>query len=267
MSWGLGGAGIQPGIQPAGLLPQAPNGELSRNPRNRADGGIRQSISSQLLTCRAPPARVLYGETNPSLMRLVVPALALSFTAFRTATDAELLVNAFRTPPPLVLPATLTRMAPPQFTVDEMCRAAGLKHGLPPSFIKGVIAAESAFEPTAVSPKGAIGLMQLMPETAREMGATDPMDPAQNIDAGATYLSQLMALWHEPSIPSACNCRLQRRAGKRGQVSLDPAVQGNAELCEAGARVLPVFQNKAAFLKIVGQVKACPTQLLCGDAK
>jgi len=113
--------------------------------------------------------------------------------ALRTAADSELLINAFRTLPPPVLPRSLTHMTPPVFTVDEMCRAAGLKHGLPPPFIKGVIAAESAFEPKAVSPKGALGLMQLMPETAREMGAVDPMDPAQNIDAGATYLSQLMA--------------------------------------------------------------------------
>ncbi len=135
-------------------------------------------------------------------MRLVVPALALSFMAFRTAAEAELLIDAFRTPPPPVLPATLTRMAPPMFTVDEMCRAAGLKHGVPPPFIKGVIAAESAFQPTAVSPKGAVGLMQLMPETAREMGAVDPMDPAQNIDAGATYLKQLMARYgtSQPSL-------------------------------------------------------------------
>jgi hypothetical protein len=97
-------------------------------------------------------------RNQPSLMRRVVPALALSFTAFRTAAHAELLINAFRTPPPPVLPSELTRMTPPRFTVDEMCRAAGLKHRLPPPFIKGVIAAESAFEPTAESPKGAMGL-------------------------------------------------------------------------------------------------------------
>src|SRR5690349_14087324 len=93
--------------------------------------GFIQPNSSQILTRRAPTARALHGETNPSLMRLVVPALALSFMAFRTAADAELLINAFRTPPPPVLPRSLTRMTPPRFTVNEMCRAAGLKHGLP----------------------------------------------------------------------------------------------------------------------------------------
>jgi soluble lytic murein transglycosylase-like protein len=54
------------------------------------------------------------------------------------------------------------------------------------------MAAESGFDPTVVSPKGAIGLMQLMPATAKELGS-DPNIPEQNVDAGAHYLSLLMA--------------------------------------------------------------------------
>ena len=59
-----------------------------------------------------------------------------------------------------------------------------------PAFIKSIIAAESGFSAGAVSPKGAIGLMQLMPATAREFGA-DPNVPEQNIEAGVHYLSWL----------------------------------------------------------------------------
>jgi soluble lytic murein transglycosylase-like protein len=69
-------------------------------------------------------------------------------------------------------------------------RAAERWH-LPPAFLHAVVKAESGYRADAVSPKGAIGLMQLMPETARILGA-DPNDPEQNVDAGARYLSGLL---------------------------------------------------------------------------
>jgi soluble lytic murein transglycosylase-like protein len=80
----------------------------------------------------------------------------------------------------------------PQFTLNEIIAAASRKHQVSPAFVKSIIAAESGFSQAAVSPKGAIGLMQLMPETAREFGG-DPTVPEQNIDAGAHYLSWLSA--------------------------------------------------------------------------
>lgn len=74
---------------------------------------------------------------------------------------------------------------------DPHVRAAAHKYDLPPALIKAVMAAESAFNPLAVSRKGAQGLMQLMPETARELSVRDVWDPAQNIDGGARYLRKL----------------------------------------------------------------------------
>jgi soluble lytic murein transglycosylase-like protein len=68
---------------------------------------------------------------------------------------------------------------------------AAAKHQVPAAFVTSIVAAESNFDPGAISPKGAIGLMQLMPETAQQFGA-DPKVPAQNIDAGTRYLRWLM---------------------------------------------------------------------------
>ncbi len=68
---------------------------------------------------------------------------------------------------------------------------AAAKHRVPAAFIASIVAAESNFNCAAISPKGAIGLMQLMPETAKQFGA-DPAVPAENIDAGTRYLRWLM---------------------------------------------------------------------------
>jgi soluble lytic murein transglycosylase-like protein len=69
--------------------------------------------------------------------------------------------------------------------------AAAEKHNVPAAFVKSIVAAESNFNCAAISPRGAIGLMQLMPETAQQFGA-DPAIPEQNIDAGTRYLRWLM---------------------------------------------------------------------------
>jgi len=79
---------------------------------------------------------------------------------------------------------------------DELIRAAAEKHLVPAAFIKSIVAAESNFDCDAVSPRGAVGLMQLMPATARQYGA-DPKDPEQNIDAGTQYLRALMTRYEK----------------------------------------------------------------------
>ncbi len=69
--------------------------------------------------------------------------------------------------------------------------AAAERHGLPEGFVRSVAAAESGFRADAVSPKGAVGIMQLMPATARAFNA-DPKDPDQNVEAGVRYLKELL---------------------------------------------------------------------------
>ncbi len=74
----------------------------------------------------------------------------------------------------------------------EYIHTAAERHNLDPALLTAVMEVESAFNPTAVSPKGARGLLQLMPATARRFGVRDSFDPQQNVDGGARYLSWLM---------------------------------------------------------------------------
>ncbi|MEZ5404459.1 MAG: lytic transglycosylase domain-containing protein [Bryobacteraceae bacterium] len=76
--------------------------------------------------------------------------------------------------------------------LDPVIQTAATRNGYPAGILRSVIARESAFDPCAVSTKGALGLMQLMPATATWLGVDDPFDPVQSIEAGARYLGQLL---------------------------------------------------------------------------
>lgn len=79
--------------------------------------------------------------------------------------------------------------------VRSLAIAAARRHGLDPDLVLSVVAVESAFRPDAVSPKGAQGLMQLMPRTAAALGVTNALDPAQNLEGGARHLRFLVDLY------------------------------------------------------------------------
>lgn len=103
-------------------------------------------------------------------------------------------------PPPAVEPAVVPSEPPAPPTHKQLVEQAALNHGLRPEFVRSVAAAESAFRADAVSHKGAIGLMQLMPGTATELGV-DPHDPKQNADGGAKYLRQLLLRYKDSYDP------------------------------------------------------------------
>lgn len=71
--------------------------------------------------------------------------------------------------------------------------AAATRHGLDPELVLAVVRVESCFDPRARSTAGALGLMQLMPATARELGVNDPFDPVANLDGGSRYLARMLA--------------------------------------------------------------------------
>lgn len=112
---------------------------------------------------------------------LVLPAASCLMPLKHTRTDRAYL-NAFH---------RLKRL-PDADRYDALIASQAQRHHLNPRLLKAVIAAESGFEPGARSPRGARGLMQVMPATAREMGIQGSLeDPAVNIKAGAAYLALL----------------------------------------------------------------------------
>ena len=74
----------------------------------------------------------------------------------------------------------------------NLAKAAATKYGIDPKLFESLIQQESGFDPRAVSSAGAQGLTQLMPRTAASLGVKDPFDPAQNLEGGAKYLSQMI---------------------------------------------------------------------------
>jgi soluble lytic murein transglycosylase-like protein len=91
-------------------------------------------------------------------------------------------------------------IAPSRVDINELVRQAASKHQLDPDFVASVIKAESDFNPHAVSPKGARGLMQLMPGTATQLGVKDAFDPQANVEAGTAHLSDLLDQYHNDPI-------------------------------------------------------------------
>ena len=90
-------------------------------------------------------------------------------------------------------------------TYDTIIKTASARHGVRAELVKAVIQVESAYQPRARSSRGAMGLMQLMPETARQYQAKNPYDPRSNIDAGVKYLRSLLDQFELPLALAAYN--------------------------------------------------------------
>lgn len=132
-------------------------------------------------------------ETEGNLVRLHTKTGSIEFSVTQVAGfEQEEYVPPPPAPPaPVTLVATPVAKSPQALSAHEIITKAAEKAGLPPEILHSVAKAESAYRTNAISPKGAIGLMQLMPQTAAALNA-DPYDPQQNAEAGAEYLAQLL---------------------------------------------------------------------------
>lgn len=154
-------------------------------------------------------SRAPLGETT----RLFLTADGSSFVDIRTAEIDRIEHDLTPTPAPTPEPVATAPMVPaaavapigqsPVLTVpaptatssvnvNEVVGAASGRYRLDPDLISSVIRAESGFKVHAVSPKGAQGLMQLMPGTASKLGVQNAFDPAANVDGGTRYLRELL---------------------------------------------------------------------------
>ncbi len=158
----------------------------------------RLALLLTLLAVPAPAAEVLLlangftiraesVETLGTALRLQTASGTLEIPLTQVV-EREVIPEAPLPPPP---PAPVATPAPPPAPAQDPLEAAARKAGLPPEFLKSVARIESAFRQDAISPKGAIGVMQLMPATARELGV-NPHDKEQNLEGGARLLRDLL---------------------------------------------------------------------------
>ncbi|AYF89975.1 lytic transglycosylase domain-containing protein [Pseudomonas sp. DY-1] len=107
----------------------------------------------------------------------------------RVAREKPLLAKA----PSLVQPIRKGKTKAPRYAL--IVAQAAFDYELPAELLHAVIQTESNYDPSALSPKGAAGLMQLMPDTAKDLGVQDVFDPAANVRGGARYLKRLMTMF------------------------------------------------------------------------
>ena len=155
--------------------------------------------------------------------------------------------QSFRSPPRFRVkaPPVARKLAPRE--LETLIQEASRSHNVPPSLVKAVIRVESNFNPSATSPKGAQGLMQLMPGTADDLLVANPYDPRENISGGVRYLRMLLDRFNNRlHLALAAYNAGPQRVSQRYEVPPIPETQGF------------VYDVCTEFLKYSGDHTALP---------
>ncbi len=160
------------------------------------------------------------------------------------------------TPAPVILPIpkalNLKQFAPPKNTVALNTRKQNYqlsvqqvaqRWGIDPALLDAVITVESGYNPQALSPKGAQGLMQLMPDTAARYGVTDRSDPLANLEGGARYLRDLLLMFKGDVTLALAGYN----AGENAVIKAGNRIPAYAETQEYVVKVLEKYRNSVRY--------------------
>jgi len=177
------------------VLRAQPPAEARPSTETPADAGVR----AQPPVAPRPSTAAAIVKQRSAAVVMQESLARQRFSLAKQAGEAEM-GGFFVLPPPVRMGATVAASAAaaadcdplPASEVDALVQKSAKKEEIDADLLRGVIQQESAFHPCAVSPKGAMGLMQLMPDTASQFGVPNPFDPADNVEAGAAFLKQLL---------------------------------------------------------------------------
>jgi len=163
------------------------------------DGGRSTDLSQEQVTDAPPPGddmAALEQSFSDLIAGLTKQFAALEKTFMQAMRNLVKDAHAAATPTAGTTAAGAPADPPRPTNFAGAIADAARRHELDPALLTAVVGQESGFRQRAISGAGAMGLMQLMPETARELGVRDPFDPAQNLNGGAKYLRGLIDRYH-----------------------------------------------------------------------